>query len=237
LEAFLRACSADAKCPFNHEGHADTAYDTLTKRIDASPVPSRPGRPAVTLRVTLTAVAEAMYSQSTWPRLASALADAENGDGSGLLALYDEYYQRQKNGTYANSLEAFEVISCEDSPDRPTVAQEDANALQLHAIAPRFQLSTVGDYACTFFPPALDPRIPITGKGAGPILVMGTTGDPATPLESSRKMADSLEDGRLVVVVGNQHTGYGVNHCSSTAVEDYLIDPAGHLPADSLRCG
>jgi hypothetical protein len=39
------------------------------------------------------------------------------------------------------------------------------------------------------------------------------------------------------VVVGNQHTGYGVNPCSTSAVENYLIDPAGHLPAQGLRCG
>ena len=50
-------------------------------------------------------------------------------------------------------------------------------------------------------------------------------------------MADTLEDGHLVEVVGNQHTGYGVNECSSRAVEDYLIDPVGHVPAPGLHCG
>ena len=95
----------------------------------------------------------------------------------------------------------------------------------------------MGDYDCTFYPPSLDPRIEITGKGAGPIVVMGTTGDPATPLDGTRKMAAALEQGRLVVVVGNQHTGYGVNPCSTAAVEDYLVDPVGHLPAEGLRCG
>ncbi len=68
-------------------------------------------------------------------------------------------------------------------------------------------------------------------------MVVGTTGDPATPLDGTQKMADALEDGHLVVVVGNQHTGYGVNECSSAAVEDYLIDPVGHVPAAGLRCG
>jgi hypothetical protein len=49
-------------------------------------------------------------------------------------------------------------------------------------------------------------------------------------------MAAALEQGHLVVVVGNQHTGYGVNACSSAAVEDYLVDPVGHLPTEGLRC-
>ena len=66
---------------------------------------------------------------------------------------------------------------------------------------------------------------------------MGTTGDPATPLDGTRKMAAALENGRLVEVVGNQHTGYGLNPCSSAAVDDYLVDPVGHLPAVGLRCG
>jgi pimeloyl-ACP methyl ester carboxylesterase len=236
LAAFLKACSADTKCPFNSDGNAEAAYDTLLKTIDTSPIPTEAGRPPVSLGMAVAAVGDAMYSQARWPVLASALADARNGDGEGLLALYDEYYVRRPDGTYENSLEAFQVISCMDRDERPTVAEEDALAARKRAVAPRFDARTVGDYGCTFFPPTADPRITITGKGAGPILVMGTTGDPATPLDGTRRMAAALEQGRLVEVVGNQHTGYGLNACSSAAVEDYLVDPAGHLPAEGLRC-
>ncbi len=123
-----------------------------------------------------------------------------------------------------------------DSAERPTVEEDDADAARFQAVAPRFGARTVGTYFCTFFPPSSDPRIEITGQGAGPIVVMGTTGDPATPLDGTRKMAAALDDGRLVEVVGNQHTGYLLNDCSSAAVEDYLVDPVGHLPADGLRC-
>ena len=61
---------------------------------------------------------------------------------------------------------------------------------------------------CTFFPPADDPRVAITGAGAGPIVVCGTTGDPATPLDGTRRMASAIEDGRLVVVEADKHTCY-----------------------------
>jgi hypothetical protein len=37
-------------------------------------------------------------------------------------------------------------------------------------------------------------------------------------------MADALEEGRLVVVEADQHTGYGVNVCVDKVVNDYLID-------------
>ena len=237
LTTFLDACSAESTCAFHNGGDAGGAFDRLMDSLDSSPIPSVTGRPPVSVEVALAGVGEAMYSDRTWPELAKALTAAQNGDGSGLLALYDRYYVRRSDGTYANSLEAYQVISCMDSPDRPTVEQDDANAPEYLAVAPRFWRRTVGSYTCTFFPPTDDPRIDITGKDAGPIVVVGTTGDPATPLEGSQKMADALEDGHLVVVVGNQHTGYGVNECSSSAIEDYLIDPVGHVPAAGLRCG
>lgn len=237
VTTFLAQCSADNDCKFHNDGDAEGAYDRLMTAIDASPLPSPTGRPAVSLDIAIAGVEQAMYHASSWPQLAAALADAQHGDGAGLLALYDEYYQRRSDGTYDNSIEAFEVITCMDSADRPTVEEEDAAVPQFRAAAPHLVLGTTGSYSCTFFPPATDPRVAITGKGAGPIVVLGTTGDPATPLDGARKMAETLEQGRLVVVVGNEHTGYGLNTCSSAAVDDYLIDPVGHLPAEGLRCG
>jgi pimeloyl-ACP methyl ester carboxylesterase len=237
LTTFLANCSAAPKCAFNNAADAAGAFDRLMASLDATPIPSVEGRPPVSVEVALAGIGEALYSDKSWPRLADALAAAQNGDGAGLLGLYDTYYVRHKDGTYANSLEAFQVISCMDSPERPTVEQDDADVAKFRAVAPRFAARTVGNYTCTFFPPSDDPRIEITGRGAGAIVVVGTTGDPATPLDGSRKMAAALQDGHLVVVVGNQHTGYGVNPCSTSAVENYLIDPAGHLPAQGLRCG
>jgi pimeloyl-ACP methyl ester carboxylesterase len=236
LTTFLTRCNGDAKCPFRNNGDAAGAFDRLMTTIDQTPIPSKAGRPPVSLKVANSAVAQAMYSEQSWSELEKALAQAQASDGTGLLALYDQYYQRKSDGTYDDSLEAFQVISCMDTAERPTVEQSDGNVAKFEAVAPQLTVGTTGDYFCTFFPPAVDPRVAITGKGAGPILVMGTTGDPATPLDSTRKMASALEDGRLVVVEGNQHTGYGLNSCSSAAVNDYLIDPVGHLPADALRC-
>ncbi|MGZ4672413.1 MAG: alpha/beta hydrolase [Ilumatobacteraceae bacterium] len=236
LTTFLDQCSADSGCAFYNGGDAAGAFDRLMAAIDASPIPSSNGRPAVSLEVAIAGVGQAMYSDTDWPVLANALAAAQKGDGRGLLSLYDAYYERRKDGSYDNFLEAFQVITCMDSTERPTVEQDDATVPQFKAVAPRFYASTVGSYFCTFFPPAKDPRIQLTGKGAGPIVVVGTTGDPATPLDGARKMAATLEDGHLVVVVGNHHTGYLVNACATAAVDDYLIDPAGHLPAEGLRC-
>lgn len=236
LTTFLAQCSADDSCEFHNGGDAEGAFDALMTALDNNPVPSEAGRPDVNLQVALSGVSEAMYSDQSWPQLATALADAQNGDGNGLLALYDQYFARSFDGTYENSLEAFQTIYCMDTSERLTVAEEDATAPEFNAAAPRLSPGTTGSYFCTFFPPATDPRVEITGKGAGPILVMGTTGDSATPLAGTRVMADALEDGRLVIVTGNQHTGYGVNACSSDTIEQYLIDPVKNAPADGTEC-
>jgi len=223
LSTFLAQCSDDSGCPFHHDGDAEGAFDRLMEKLDAKPIPSVEGRPDIGRGVALQAVAEAMYSDSSWPQLAQALADAETGDGAGLLDLFDSYYQRRPDGTWDNSLEAFTVIMCMDTVDRPTVAEEDALAPEFQAVAPRLAPGTTGSYQCTFFPAPDDPRVEITGAGAGPIVVCGVTGDAATPLDSTRNMAAALEDARLIVVTAEQHTCYG-DPCSDEIIADYLVD-------------
>ena len=65
-------------------------------------------------------------------------------------------------------------------------------------------------------------------------MVIGTTGDAATPLSSTRAMAETLEEGRLVIVTADQHTGYGVNECVDTVVHEYLVDLVD--PGDETEC-
>jgi pimeloyl-ACP methyl ester carboxylesterase len=234
LNTFLAECSADSECAFNNGGDAEGAFDALMAQLDASPIPSMEGRPPVNRDVATTAVVQSMYSDRYWEALQRALEDAQAGDGAGLLQLNDAYYRRQPDGSYGNLIEAFRAISCMDDPQRPSVEQSDIDAEQLIGVAPRLFPYTTGSYSCTFFPPSPDPRIDITGVGAGPIVVIGTTGDPSTPLDSSRAMADALEDGRFVIVEANQHTGYGVNSCVNAVVEDYLVNLVA--PPDETIC-
>ena len=234
LDTFLARCSDDDDCRFHNDGDAEGAFDQLLRRLDDDPLPGPEGRPDVNLGVAVIGVVRAMYSDQFWPALERALAEAQDGNGSGLLALHDAYYQRRADGSYSNLLEAFQAITCADDPDRPTVEESDEDAEQLIGVAPRLFPYTTGSYSCTFFPDAVDPRVDITGIGAGPIVVVGTTGDPTTPLDSSRQMAASLEDGRLVVVEANQHTGYRVNGCIDDVIHEYLVQL--DAPDDETVC-
>lgn len=220
---FLKRCSQNKECAFHNNGNAERAYDKLIEELDAHPLVVSKDRAPVNQSVAFTAISEAMYSSLMWSELETALAKAQKGDGSGLLSLYDQYYQRKGDGTYGNELEAFYSILCQDDPGPLTVEATDAYIPKFEAVAPRLAHGFTAGYGCVFWKAKPDPRIKITGKGAGPVIVVGTTGDAATPLSSSRKMADALEDGRLIIVTADRHTGYGENTCVTDTVNKYLI--------------
>ena len=234
LTTFLAACSENSTCVFYNGGKAEAAFDALLFALDAKPLVVSADRTPVTQGVAFTAVAQAMYSDSNWPQLEQALADAQQGDGSGLLQLYDDYYQRKEDGSYGNELEAFLAISCLDDPGSTSIKEVEAAVPDYVAVAPRLGANFGFGYSCALWPVEPAIKIDVTGKGAGPIVVIGTSGDPATPLASTRKMAAALEQGVLLVVEANQHTGYGANECINTAVDSYLINLT--VPVNDTIC-
>lgn len=234
LDRLLASCSADRSCPFSNGGHAERAFDRLDALVEAHPVSSRKaGRPPVNQGVLDTAIADSLYDHSSWAELEQSLANLQAGDGSGILALYDDYYG-YADGEWDNSAEAFFTIGCLDDPGRVGPDDIASHAAAFAAAAPRLGRSWIAELTfCSVWPVKGPPPQPMTAKGAGPVLVIGTTGDPATPLAATRAMAGALDDGHLLVVTADQHTGYGVNACVDDAVGRYLTDPTVPLPAES----
>ena len=234
LSTFLKQCSEKTTCEFHNGGDAEAAFDKLVLDIDTTPLEVLKDRTLVTQGVLFTAVAQAMYSDYYWPQLSEALSAAQLGDGKGILQLYDDYYQRNEDGTYGNELEAFLAISCLDDPGATSTEEVDSHIEDFIAAAPRLGGNFAYGYSCALWPVKQAAKVDITGKGAGPIVVVGTTGDAATPLSSTRKMAQGLEQGILIVVDANQHTGYGANSCVVKAVDEYLIKLT--VPANETTC-
>ena len=234
LTTFLKQCSEKTTCAFHNGGKAEDAFDKLVLDIDTTPLEVSKDRTPVTQGVLFTAVAQAMYSDYYWPQLSEALNAAQGGDGKGILQLYDDYYQRNTDGTYGNELEAFLAISCLDDPGATSAEEVDLHIEEFITAAPRLGGNFAYGYSCALWPVKQADKVTITGKGAGPIVVIGTTGDAATPLESTRKMALGLEQGILIVVDANQHTGYGANNCVVKAVDEYLIKLK--VPANETTC-
>ena len=232
---FLAQCSAAPMCAFYNGGNAEGAYDQLAEEIDAAPISVDPARTAVTQGVLTTAVADAMYDQGYWPQLEQALADLQAGDGQGILDLYDDYYGYY-GAEWDDSLEAYFAIGCLDDPGSTGPDDLYSHEAEFAAAAPRLGRGWMAELTfCSVWPVPPAPTLAITGEGAGPIMVVGTTGDPATPLQSTRNMATALEDGHLVIVTADQHTGYGVNGCVNSTVDAYLVDPTAPL-GDEITC-
>jgi pimeloyl-ACP methyl ester carboxylesterase len=211
----------------------------LLDQVDGRPLDTSSGRP-LTLGLAITGIITPLYDRSTWIVLTQALRSAFGGDGSTLLTLADLYSERQSDGTYAsNLLEAFPAISCLDDPTGVRPAQVASMIAEFEKASPTFGESFAwGLIGCTGWPPARDvPHDPLTvdGAGAPPIVVIGTTRDPATPLEEAEALASQLESGVLVTRDGDGHTAYNSgNDCVDGAVESYLIE--GRVPKAGLAC-
>ena len=237
LRAYLEDCLASNGCPFNGTvDQALTDFSALLASLERNPLRNGDGR-TLTVDTAITGVITALYSQQNWPYLTQGLAGALQGDSTVLYALADQYNGRNPDGTYRdNSAEAFMAYNCVDYPLENDPAVEEAMMAQVKQVAPTFAPYWDGPDACEVWPtPPTGTRGEITASGSGPILVVGTTNDPATPYEWSESLADQLENGVLITRVGEGHTGYNKgNSCVDDAVESFLID--GTVPEDGLRC-
>jgi pimeloyl-ACP methyl ester carboxylesterase len=228
LSRFLAACATSPACAFSNEGRPQAAFASLMARIDQAPLPAlRSGDPRpVGPGETLTAIAAALYDQTSWPILAQGLAAAQGGDGSILLALADAYDQRAPDGTFTNIAAANTAVTCADSTVPTSVATYEQLAQTLEARAPWFGASEAySGLQCAFWPfhPSHGPVVP-RARGAPPIVVIGTTGDPATPYAWAVKVAADLQSGVLLTRTGEGHTAYGgKSACVDAAVDAYLI--------------
>jgi pimeloyl-ACP methyl ester carboxylesterase len=221
----LESCAADPGCPFHSDGDPVGAYEDLAAALDASPLAGPAGRPPANPRLLFYATVAALRDTSRWNDLYRALDDARGGDPSGLYALYDGYVRRAPDGTFSNAIEAFVAISCLDDPAPSDPAGFPALDARIRRAAPHMGVGFGYPYACSRWPARLgSPPLRLTASGAGPVLVVGTTGDTITPIETSRALAGDLEEGVLLTVEGVRHTGYGVNRCSIDVVDRYLVD-------------
>ena len=238
LERFLSDCAKRPKCDFYEGGNSARAFDALMASIDRKPLP------ALLLRdprlvgpgLAWSAVLGALYSESSWPLLATALELAKRGDGSVMLAISDPFRGRKANGSYSNMQDAYTANTCLDYPAPTDVKTFTLWATRLEKAAPHFaQFVAYNDLTCAFWSvPAQGIPRAVTAKGAPPIVVVGSTGDPATPYQWAQALAGELDSGVLVTRDGEGHTGYIDSTCIQKAVDAYLLKLT--VPKKGLTC-
>ncbi|WP_374928513.1 alpha/beta fold hydrolase [Kytococcus sedentarius] len=239
--AYLQWCVDEGDCPLGDSTEAaGEGLRELMSRIDQDPPPVQ-GDPHVdrlTVGWATYGLAAAMYSEDSWPALTQALRMADEGQGRGLMALANSYADRTSGGEYASNLmEAFNTYTCNDRVGDSQGRSEEEIVAAFEEEAPLWGEFLLGEVSlCEEWP--VEPAEPFeaVAKGSEPILVIGTTRDPATPLEWAEAAAESLENGHLLTLDGDGHTAYRRgNECIDTAVDDYLL--TGAVPeGDAARC-
>ncbi|MEU9144495.1 alpha/beta hydrolase [Streptomyces sp. NPDC048349] len=210
----------------------------LQKDLAAKPIPGIGDRQLTETQAT-NGIAQALYSQELWPLLEQGLDEAEGGQGQLLLALSDALNGRDEQGHYSNLSAANAAINCADSKERYTLAETKAKLPAFRSASPVF-----GDFlgwamlSCTGWPVAGAWETPdVSAPGAAPILVIGNTGDPATPYEGARRMVERLGPGVGVELTykGEGHGAYNSGDtCVQSAVNAYLLE--GKEPAQGTVC-
>jgi pimeloyl-ACP methyl ester carboxylesterase len=236
LEAFLADCAANTACKFYSNGDPGAAYDAIQASIEAMPMPAGNGRVLGPGEFSY-GVAGALYRNTRWPALAEALAAAAMGDASKLIDLSDGYTGRSGSGKYSNTLEVYYAVTSIDTVFTKDAATYDALVADLAVNAPRLGIY----FPYTAFPSARwtvqawrQPG-PVVAEGAPPILVVGSTGDPATPHAWSVSLAEQLSSGVLLTREGDGHVAFlKGNDCIDRAIADYLVDLV--VPQDKTVC-
>ncbi|CAM3160688.1 alpha/beta hydrolase [Nocardioides dubius] len=236
LRAYVDNCVRAGSCFLGDD--RQQALDTITGLLDeleAKPMQVDDRR--LTAGNAFYGIALPLYNRDYWVLLDEALRDALDDDGEGLLELFDYYAARGEDGYSDNSSEAIWAINCLDDPSSIPARKVPGQVAAFEKAAPTFGEIFAWDLtSCRGLavPPA-EQRGPLTAAGADPMLVIGTTRDPATPYAWAQALAEQLEPAVLVSRDGDGHTGYNMgNACVDEVVEQYLLD--GVVPSADVTC-
>jgi pimeloyl-ACP methyl ester carboxylesterase len=231
-------CQDDTACPFNSTD-VGARWDALRVQLDGNPITVASGR-AVNQSTLDVATTAALYSEASWPVLADALAKAESGDGEGILALADDYNGRKNDGTFDTLFQSNRVIECASGIERRPPDDPAALLAKIKEQAPRWGADvtlddltdTTGD--CADLMPDQN-VVELNYTGDGPVVIIGGTNDPATPIRWAEEMtAEMGPSARMVTFTGEGHGQLLASTCVTKAESAVLVDLT--LPDDGTVC-
>ncbi|WP_153395020.1 alpha/beta hydrolase [Ornithinicoccus halotolerans] len=237
--AYLEDCVESGDCPLGED--VESARQRIVQFLEGLDRQPLPVEGDVVTELTegwgMLGIIVAMYDQAGWPLLSRALEQAFDGDGTMLMYLANVYASRESDGTYtSNTMQAIYAVNCLDRPRQPEL--NDPEVLErFEEVSPTWGRYLGGEGGvCSHWPVEPQERLEeFNAEGAAPILVVGTTGDPATPHEWAVSLADILDSGVLLSYEGEGHTAYGrSNDCVDDIVHGYLLE--GAVPDDGTTC-
>jgi pimeloyl-ACP methyl ester carboxylesterase len=233
-------CAKDPDCPLGTDPAKSVAvYRSLVDPLVQTPMKTKDPR-GLGYSDAIVGTIMALYSPNLWRHLTQALTEMTRGRGDTMLALADMYMRRDSNGHYSNATDARIAINCVDQPpvkDRDKVVAEDK---RLREVAPFMSYGSFTGHAplstCAFWPvPPTGSQHIASAPGLPPVLVISTTGDPATPYQAGVDLAKQL-GGALLTFKGTQHTvAFQGQQCIDDYVATYLVDLK--VPPAGATCG
>lgn len=237
LRAYLKDCVSRGCFLGGTVDQGARKIRSFLDELDARPIPGKDGRP-LTEGLGMYGIWLPLYVEALWPTLTGALEDAiVRRDGSSLMGLADTYASRGAGEYEDNSIEALYAVNCLDHSDSIPSKDVAPRIAEFEKVSPTFGAAfAYGLSSCASWPIKSGERtVALHARGAAPIVVIGTTRDPATPLVWAQALAKQLDSGRLITRDGDGHTGFQQgNACVDDAVEGYLVQ--GTVPPDDLKC-
>jgi pimeloyl-ACP methyl ester carboxylesterase len=187
----------------------------------------------ITAGSAMHAVLIGLADRASWPALATALATAKNGDGTGLLAMLTPYTLGSE--VQAPALDGTLITTCNDMRTRLSPDQVKTAATEWQKKFPLF--GPIAAQRLAFCGPWTIPDHPLptpTGRGAPPVLVLGTASDAITPLDGTERAAQQLDSGVLLSWQGGGHGALGASPCATDAALKFLTDAA--VPRNGTVC-
>lgn len=242
LRDFFAWCSADKTCDGEVDGRPQASLDEVVDKVrsgdplTAELIAPVGGTQAVTYGDVEYGVASALYSSSSWPYLGQAIGQALSGNGDVFAELAFAYAGINANGTSSNELAAETAIGCVDRPSPTSVAAIEALADRLQRTEPDFgAIEAWGSLNCLYWPVRPEGAVaPAHLAHPLPIVVVGSTDDPATPYAWAQALTRQLAGAVLLTRRGSGHTGYLNSSCVRSAVDRFFL--TGKRPAPGTVC-
>lgn len=248
LGAFITACSKEDDCPLSKDKQEATEQIiSIFTAAATNPLPRKTkvknDDRAATESLIVLGSASALYDDTDgWPKLRTAIAEGLRGYGDTFLELADQYTERGPDGKYtSNSLDAGAIIDCLDWPDTRTIDEIKADVKRFTDAAPIFgPYLAYTNIACKYLTAPIKDKFTrttnkITSIKTAPIIVIGTTGDPATPYDWAVGLNKIFTSSKLITLNADGHTGQGRGSgCVDDAIDAYLLE--GKSPKRNLSC-
>ena len=248
LTNFVVDCFQNEDCPLPADATTNFFTDLFNK-VSIQPLTTTDKTTGQTRQITeglvVTGTAAALYDDASgWPLLRTAISQALLGDGTSFALLADGYSGRNSDGTYKdNQNDANIIINCLDWPQHRSNEAIRMASAEFAKLAPVFgPYVAFGGITCNILNQRINRTVIITDqntvkieKTATPVLIIGTTQDPATPYAWAKALAAYIKGSRLITLRGEGHTGYGRGSaCTDNAVDTYLT--TGKTPKNNLTC-